>query len=324
MTTNPMWWLADPHDLTRVSDRVSFVYVERNHIDRDENAVVFINKERTVRVPAALVAVLLVGPGCRITSAAVRLLADSGTSVSWVGEHGVRLYASGAGTSRSAGLAQRQAVLVSNTRSRLAVARRMYTMRFNEDVGDATMQQLRGREGTRMKRLYRSHAERTGVEWNRRSYSHGETIGSDPINLVLSAANACLYGIVHAAVTSVGAVPALGFVHTGSSQSFVLDIADLYKAELILPLAFNLTAEGFIDEPDVRRAVRDMAKEHELLRRIVGDITALLGHDPAQDAETSALWDERVGEVAGGTNYGEVPSYRVITGPEIPEFEVPW
>ena len=84
-----MWWRAEPQDLHRVTDRVSSLYVERAHVDRDDNAVVLVNKERTVRVPAAFVAVLLLGPGTRVTHQAITLLGDSGTSVCWVGEHGV-------------------------------------------------------------------------------------------------------------------------------------------------------------------------------------------------------------------------------------------
>src|SRR6187399_165478 len=101
-----MWWLANPQDLHRIEDRLSTLYVERSHIDRDENAVVLVNRERTVRVPAALVATILLGPGTRITHAAMRLLADSGTAVCWVGERGVRMYASGLGTSRGSQLLQ--------------------------------------------------------------------------------------------------------------------------------------------------------------------------------------------------------------------------
>lgn len=108
-----IWWKADPLDLHRLVDRVSSIYVERSHIDRDENAVVLINKRETVRVPAALIAVMLLGPGTRITHGAVNLLGDSGTAVCWVGEQGVRLYASGLGPSRGAGLLNRQAWLVS-------------------------------------------------------------------------------------------------------------------------------------------------------------------------------------------------------------------
>ncbi len=99
-----IWWKADALDLHQLSERVSSVYVEKSHVDRDENAVVIINKRETVRVPAAMVAVMLLGPGTRVTHAAIGLLADSGTAVCWVGEQGVRFYAHGMGTSRGAGL----------------------------------------------------------------------------------------------------------------------------------------------------------------------------------------------------------------------------
>ena len=113
-----MWWLARPQDLHRIEDRLSSVYVERCHVDRDENAVVFVNRERTVRVPAAMVATLLLGPGTRITSGAVRLLADSGTVTCWVGERGVRMYASGLGPSRGSEPLMRQAYVVTRSQER--------------------------------------------------------------------------------------------------------------------------------------------------------------------------------------------------------------
>jgi CRISPR-associated protein Cas1 len=214
-----MWWRAEPHDLHRVTDRVSSLYVERTHIDRDENAVVLVNKERTVRVPAAFVAVLLLGPGTRITHQAVNLLGDSGTSVCGVGEHGVRMYAAGLGPSRGSRLLMRQAWLVSREKERIGVARQMYGMRFpDEDVAKLSMQQLRGREGARIKRIYKRHADRTGVEWSQRQYRHGDPHATgDDVNRLLSAGNACLYGVCHAAINGIGASPGLGFIHTGSS-----------------------------------------------------------------------------------------------------------
>lgn len=241
-----MWWLSNPQDLHRIEDRVSTIYVEKCHVDRDDNAVVLVNRERTVRVPAAFVATLLLGPGTRVTSAAIRLLADSGTAVCWVGERGVRMYASGLGPSRGSGLVMRQAYLVTRTRERLAVARRMYGMRFpGEDVSEATMQQLRGREGARVKQIYRDQAHRTGIKWSSRSYRPGEPFAAgDDINRLLSAGHSCLYGICHAAIVGIGASPALGFVHTGGALSFVLDIADLYKAEYTIPLAFDSLRRG--------------------------------------------------------------------------------
>lgn len=330
-----MWWLSNPQDLHRVEDRVSTLYVERCHIDRDDNAVVLVNRERTVRVPAALVASLLIGPGTRITSAAVRLLADSGTAVCWVGERGVRMYASGLGPSRGAGLLMRQAYLVTRTRERLAVARRMYGIRFpGEDVSTATMQQLRGREGARIKQIYRAEAQRTGVPWQSRSYRPGDPFAAgDDVNRLLSAGHSCLYGVCHAAIVGIGASPALGFVHTGGATSFVLDIADLYKAEYTIPLAFDLAADGRVEERDVRIAFRDRISDGHLMARVIRDIKDLLlgeGHD-VPDNDALHLWDEFDGHVAGGTNWAvdyadgwTADSLVGVTGPEVPEQEVPF
>ncbi|HOU24335.1 MAG TPA: type I-E CRISPR-associated endonuclease Cas1e, partial [Anaerolineae bacterium] len=241
-----MWWLADVQDVHRIEDRLSTLYVEHSHVDRSENAVVLVNRERKIHVPAAMVASLLLGPGTRVTAAAMRLLADSGTAVCWVGDHAVRMYAAGIGLGRGSQILLRQAYLVTRSRERVRVARRMYAMRFpDEDVSELTMQQLRGREGTRVKRLYRQNARRTGVRWIGREYRAGEPYAAgDDVNRMLSAGNSCLYGICHAAVVGVGASPGLGFVHTGSAVSFVLDVADLYKAEYTIPLAFDLVAAG--------------------------------------------------------------------------------
>ncbi|MFD0900139.1 type I-E CRISPR-associated endonuclease Cas1e [Actinomadura sediminis] len=304
-----IWWRAHPHDLHRLEDRVSSVYVERSHVDRDENAVVVINKRETVRIPAALVAVLLLGPGTRITHGAVNLLGDSGTAICWVGQQGVRLYASGLGPARGAGLLHRQAYLVTRPKERLNVARAMYAMRFpDEDVSTATMQQLRGREGTRIRKLYKVHAQRTGVDWTRREYKAGDAhAAGDDLNRLLSAANAALYGVCHAVIVGLGASPGLGFVHTGSALSFVLDIADLYKAEYTIPLAFDLAAQGLTEERDARTGLRDLIAENRLLGRIVHDVKTLLTPDEAAripiDEDINQLWDEQTGAVPGGLNW---------------------
>lgn len=330
-----MWWLSGPQDLHRIEDRLSTLYAERCHIDRDDNAVVLVNKERTVRVPAALVASLLLGPGTRITHGAVRLLADSGTAVCWVGERGVRMYATGLGPSRGSEILMRQAYLVTRTKERLDVARRMYGLRFpDEDVSTATMQQLRGREGARVKKIYRDESTRTGVRWSGREYKHGEPFAAgDDVNRLLSAGHSCLYGICHAAIVGIGASPALGFVHTGGAISFVLDIADLYKAEYTIPLAFDLAARGHTDERSMRTAFRDRVADGALMARIVRDIKDLLlgtGRD-VSDNDALHLWDEFDGHVAGGINWATdyadqftSDSYAAVTGPDLDDPKVPW
>ncbi len=329
-----MWWRADAADLHRVEDRVSTIYVERCHVDRDENAVVFVNRERTVRLPAAMIGAMLLGPGSRITHGAMNLLGDSGTSVCWVGEHGVRMYSAGMGPSRGAQVVQRQAFLVSHDEERLRVARQMFQMRFGDtDVATATMQQLRGLEGARVKKVYRLQSERTGVRWDRRAYQAGDAFGAgDDVNRLLSAANAALYGACHAAVVGVGASPALGFVHIGSALSFVLDVADLYKAEYTIPLAFDLAAAGHVEESDARWALRDRFAADKFMPRVVRDILKLLmGDDIVSSTDERRLWDEVAGVVDGGRNWDaesawflDHADYAILSGPELGGSEVPF
>lgn len=302
------WWKAGPQDLHRIEDRISSLYVERCHIDRDDNAIVLVNRQQTVQVPAAYLAVLMLGPGTRITHAATALLGDSGTAVCWVGERSVRMYAAGLGSSRGSALIMRQAWLVTRPKERTEVARRMFRMRFpDEDPGGLTVKQMLGREGTRVRRLYKQHAERTGVPWTKRDYVAGDAFAAgDNVNRLLSAANAALYGICHAVITGIGVSPALGFIHTGSAVSFVLDIADLYKADITIPAAFDLAAKGMTAEREARIAVRDAIVRTRLMPRIVTDLkTLLLPASPVDEAERNELWSGGDSTVAGGRNWDD-------------------
>jgi len=306
--------------LTRIGERISTVYVDRAVIGREDNAVTLLDAEGETHLPAAMVSALLLGPGTKVTHSAVRLLAESGTTVCWVGENGVRMYAHGVSTAHTSRYLQRQAWLVSDNKRRLGVARQMYQMRFpGENVSKLSMQQLRGREGARVRRSYRLHASRTGVAWSGRKYVAGKPFAAgDDINRVLSALNACLYGVCHAATVGLGASPALGFVHTGSAISFVLDIADLYKAMTTIPAAFDLMSEGATEESAARTRFRDLVVEQGLMARVVRDIQALLlgedkatageeepdGLDDEADVHRAQLWDTN-GAVPAGRNWAD-------------------
>lgn len=304
------------HELARAQDRLSFVYVERCTIHRDQNAITVTNQDGVVHVPAATIGAFLLGPGTRVTHQAMMLLADSGSTAVWVGEQGVRYYAHGRGLSRSSRWMEAQAEIVSNQSRRLAVARQMYSMRFpNESVTGSTMQQLRGREGVRVRKAYRRAAESAGISWDRRSYDSLDFGSGDPVNQALSAATACLYGVVHAVIVSLGCSPGLGIVHTGHERSFVFDIADLYKADLAIPVAFSVAASDSADVPgDTRRAMRDAIHEQRLLPRCVRDVQELLAegdHSVVDEWDVIYLWDGSKGRVAGGKDYAN-------------EVEVPW
>ena len=231
---------ANLQELPQIKERISFLYIEHCLINRQDSAISIIDERGTVNMPAASLSVLLLGPGTSVTHRAMELIGDAGASVIWIGEHGVRYYAAGRPLTHSASLLIAQAQLVTNTRGRLSVARKMYQMRFpGEDVSMLTMQQLRGKEGARVRRIYRKSAKESGVEWNGREYNPDNFDDGTLVNQALSAGTACLYGLAHSVIAAMGCSAGLGFVHTGHERSFVYDVADLYKAEFVIPLAFS-------------------------------------------------------------------------------------
>lgn len=300
-------------ELVRVGDRISFLYLEHATISRDANALTATTAAGTYHVPAAALGCLLLGPGTRVTQQAMVLVGESGVTTVWVGEQGVRYYAHGRGVSSTTRLLQEQARRVSNERLRLGVARAMYAMRFpGEDVAGLTMQQLRGREGTRVRRAYRAQAEEHGLDWERRTYDPEDFAGGDRINQALSAAHSALYGVVHTVIVGMGCSPGLGFVHTGHDRSFVYDMADLYKTAVSVPVAFEVAASDSQDVPGMaRRRVRDRVVHLRLLENCARDLKRLLLEESEQDVDWESLgsvvnlWDGRAGTVPSGINYDE-------------------
>jgi CRISPR-associated protein Cas1 len=192
----------------------------------------------------------------------------------------------------------------------------MYQLRFpDEDVSKATMQQLRGLEGARVRRAYATAAAQHRIEWKGRRYDPTDWSKGDPVNRALSTANSCLYGVIHAVVVAVGCSSGLGFVHTGHILSFVYDIADLYKSEVTIPAAFSSAADGHDNlAARARRLVREGIYEHRILDRAVDDIRYLLlgtrqqeDGDEEIDHDAVVLWDSGDRTVPAGVAYGAEP-----------------
>lgn len=124
---------------------------------------------------------------------------------------------------------------------------------------DLTLEQLSGHEGIRARQAYAEASRETGITWEGRDYHSSSWQTANPVNRALSCVNSCLYGLCHAAIVSAGFSPALGFVHTGKTLSFVYDIADLYKTELTIPVAFSAVKESSSQlETRVRKTCREV------------------------------------------------------------------
>ncbi len=305
--------LRDLHTLPRIRDRWSYLYVDHARIDQDAKSIVVHDANGSTPIPVAALSTLMLGPGTTVTHAAIKSLADNGCLAIWSGEAGVRFYAQGLGVTRSAKNLLRQARLWANSKTRMEIVRRMYAYRFGEDLSPGlSLRQIRGMEGVRVRDTYKRLSKKTGVVWTGRSYRRGSWGATDPVNRALSCANACLYGICHAAIVAAGYSPALGFIHSGKLLSFVYDIADLYKTDTAFAAAFQATAEGTQDlQRRVRRECRDLFHRERLLGRIVADIEALLAVAPAEadfDEDAAApgsLWDPDEGDVLGGRNQAD-------------------
>ncbi len=281
-----------------MKNRVSMIFLEYGQIDVKDGAFVLIDKNGVrTHIPVGSIACIMLEPGTRISHAAAKLAAHVGTLLVWVGEAGVRLYASGQpGGARSDRLLY-QAKLALDDQLRLKVVRKMYEVRFGEKPPERrSIEQLRGIEGARVRKTYELLAKRYGVKWKGRRYNPDQWDASDVPSRCVSAATACLYGITEAAVLAAGYAPAVGFIHSGKPLSFVYDIADIFKFDTVVPIAFKIAATH-PSQPDrqVRLACRDVFRDKRILGKIIPTIEEVLAAgeinppDPAPESIPPAI-----------------------------------
>ena len=279
-----------------IKERLSIIFIEKGEIDVIDGAFVVVDRQglRTrpilTHIPVGGVACIMLEPGTRVSHRAAALAARVGTLLVWVGEAGVRLYSAGQPGGARADRLLYQARLALDDSLRLKVVRKMYAMRFGEDApARRSVEQLRGIEGGRVRRLYQVMAQKYGVVWKGRNYDPSAWDVSDVPNRCLSSATAALYGVTEAAVLAAGYAPAVGFIHTGKPLSFVYDIADIYKFETVVPVAFKVAASQTSNpERAVRLACRDIFRQTRLLERVIPDIETILAAGEVAPPEAPA------------------------------------
>lgn len=305
-------------------NRLAVFTVERGSVEVDGAALVVTDVRGTrAQLPVGAATVLMLEPGTTITHAAVKLCAENRTLILWCGEGGVRLYSAGQEGAAHAYKLLRQAQFALDPKSRLAVAREMYRLRFYEEPPRRrSIEQLRGMEGARVRQIYRDLSQHYDVPWTGRNYDRTDWSAQDEINRVLSAANSCLYGVSHAAILIAGYSAAIGFIHTGYSLAFVHDLADLYKMEVCAPAAFELVAENTKNPAmKVRHVLRDRFRRSRLMERLVPGIETLLeaGQEarPLPDALGGARREVLLPEDAPWQK-GPLPEPRAVAGEMAP------
>lgn len=266
--------------LPQIRDRYPMLYLEHGRLEVDDSSVKWIGADRSViPLPVAALAGIMLGPGTSVTHEAIKAMSESNCLLSWVGTDSMLYYAAGFTPTADTANLLKQIDLSSDPQKRTEVARAMYQRRFPEcDLSGRSIQEMMGMEGGRVRALYRRKAEEYGVEWGGRDYIPGQADKSNTPNRILTSCNAALYGLLLAVTHSLGFSPRIGFVHHGCPLPFIYDLADLYKSEISIELAFALTAKlgGTYDTQAVMEGFVEKVCSLGILARAVDDICTLM------------------------------------------------
>lgn len=260
------------------SDRHGLIWLDRGRLEVEDGCLRFVTGGGALaagdyQLPHQSVSMVLLGPGSSVTHDALRILAAHGCALAAIGAGGVRFYTAPPLLPNSSSLARRQVALWADPDSRLAVARKMYAIRFGEVVRARTLDMLRGMEGARLKQTYELVAQRFGVPWKGRRYDRANPDAADVPNRAINHAASAVEAAAAIAVASTATIPQLGFVHEDSGQSFVLDVADLGRHDVTLPIAFAAAKQALIDaSQNLERLVRIHAVETFAKQNVAGGL----------------------------------------------------
>lgn len=275
------------------ADRHGLLWLEYGRLSVEDGTLRFVAaKSETLdagdyAIPYQAVSMILLGPGTSLTQDVLRLCARHGTLIAAVGEGGVKSYtAPPMGQGRS-DVARRHAERWSDSKLRLDTARRLYAWRFGRILPHRDIETLRGIEGARIKESYKLVAQRFGIPWHGRRYDRQNPNAADLPNQALNHAATFVEAAADLAVAAVGALPPLGFIHEDSSNAFTLDIADLYRVDLTLPLAFGTASavlDGKVDnlEREIRKRAAKLFRQEKLIPRMIDRIKELLDVDDSR------------------------------------------
>ena len=249
-------------------------------------------------IPFQTLSMFLLGPGSTVSHDALRLMARHGTALVAVGEYGVRCYTAPPLMPDTSEIARKQMRAWGDAEgSRITIARKMYALRLGEVLPHQGIEALRGIEGARMRRTYQTLAQRYGIQWQRRRYDRNDPMWADIPNQAINHASVAVTSAAVIAVTSVGAIPQLGFIHEHSGEAFALDVADLFRDTILLPAAFQ-SARAVMDNPALdierhtRRTTGELLRTERVISKMIDRIKAIFDDVALPDVETESLSGE--------------------------------
>lgn len=249
-----------------------FVYPEHCVLSLKDGVAVVTTGNEATPLPLETISSVMIGPGCRITSSWVAEAASCHVALVFTGEEGVRFYAAGRPFGRDSRVALAH---VERWVSDKELARStLFSKRWGQPPMSCTAHAIFGEEGARCRVMYRALVEAHGLIWGGRRRASFD--GSDAVNEALSWAGMAASSVAAAAVHAVGALPALGFIHSGTTWAFVYDVADLVRNDMV-EAAIQQVSSGRSTASDIRRACRDRIRTGGLLDELVVDILEVVG-----------------------------------------------
>lgn len=249
-------------------------------------------------IPFQTLSMILLGPGSTVSHDALRLMARHGTALVAVGEDGVRCYTAPPLMPDTSDIARRQMRAWGDAEgSRITIARKMYALRMGEVLPHQSLDALRGVEGARMRRTYQTLSQRYGVDWQGRRYDRGDPMAADIPNQAINHASVAVTSAAVIAVTAVGAIPQLGFIHEHSGDAFALDVADMFRDTVLLPAALK-SARTVMDNPalDIERLTRqttgEMIRSQQVIPKMIDHIKAIFADVVVQEAGPATTTEE--------------------------------
>lgn len=277
--------------IPRLKNRIVSLYIEHARVSVKNDNVVFESKTGLHSLPAASVAILMLGPGTSITHDASQVLSECGTLCAWCDSFGGNCHSfiipnTNVWTDSTRNIEQ-QAKIVATAKLRTQAVRKMFLLRYGDEYDQTkkrSISHMRGIEGRHVRKTYENCAREFGVKWNGRVARASDMDSDDTANFIITMTMQEIYNVVTAVCHAIGCATSLGILHKGHSRSFVFDIADLWKESKVIPFAFEQSAilgEGvnirlYEHKKLIRSIIKDFVERECFVQRSVEAIDEIL------------------------------------------------
>lgn len=283
-----------------IKDSMPFLYLDMARIEQSDFGIKFMRNGSSYNIEVSTLAALLLGPGVSITTAAIKTISNSGCMLGIVKKdlNGVYVIGRGRNGNNKNSVIQAKAFCDSNRHNH--IIEEMYKIRFkdpNLNWKNLGRNKMMLQEGRRTQKVYKELAENYNLVWNGRQ-GNIPYENQDSINKTISKLNSILLDIVCLVLVALGFNLDLGFLHNGQRDALALDIVDIYKWDISVPLAFKLCSEELeiIENPFkenyILSELNKKIHNEKLLKRIPQDLNTIFTDYDGNFPKDVIIWNE--------------------------------